>query len=439
MDRPQRLLAAIFLSPIFLVFFCAIFLQECLELLDQHEIEIVRDAAVVSLALRTLQFLGKTREDMLGFYHYFEFYLVRQVTSLEWIRQCVQYLSRSLSRYFPKVVIESLNGNIFDSLLRDILQGQNRRAYDPLKDDANQIRVLSIHPGRGAQALECTLRAVDVNYALFDAMSYTWLHNKCFRRQVLINGHWFSVNQNVYTALWSLRSVTEVRTTWIDQICINQADSMEKSDQVQNKMAKVYKNAGRVVIWLGPDSDAIADLFNAMKVRSRLDEGAIDYKYTETQLGTLRTLLSHKWWSRIWIVQEIALAHQSTAIVKCGTSEVSWRLFSHEIEHLMSNGQLYLLYSTDVILHTARHTSQPSLGMNHLDLILRLYDMESTDPRDKIFALTGLCGHDTQLIDVNYSLHSAQVFANFAVSVIKQTGNLRILAGAEVRQVKECS
>jgi len=45
---------------------------------------------------------------------------------------------------------------------------------------------------------------------------------------------------------------------WIDALCINQADRMEKEKQI-SRMGSIYNMAPGVIIWLGTTEDPIAD------------------------------------------------------------------------------------------------------------------------------------------------------------------------------------
>ena len=54
------------------------------------------------------------------------------------------------------------------------------------------------------------------------------------------------------------RQVTEHGYVWIDAICINQSDQVEKSTQVAI-MSDIYRAASSVVAWLGPERSHSAD------------------------------------------------------------------------------------------------------------------------------------------------------------------------------------
>ncbi|KAK3392855.1 heterokaryon incompatibility protein-domain-containing protein [Podospora didyma] len=62
------------------------------------------------------------------------------------------------------------------------------------------------------------------------------------------------VTQNLHTALLYLRDRYLERIIWIDAVCINQQDNIEKRRQVQF-MAKIFAYANRVTVWLGKGDD----------------------------------------------------------------------------------------------------------------------------------------------------------------------------------------
>ena len=66
-----------------------------------------------------------------------------------------------------------------------------------------------------------------------------WLSTTC-----LVSSH------NVSAALDHLRHPDERPYLWVDALCINQADDVEKSAQVQ-EMLSIYKKASKVVAWIG--------------------------------------------------------------------------------------------------------------------------------------------------------------------------------------------
>jgi hypothetical protein len=60
------------------------------------------------------------------------------------------------------------------------------------------------------------------------------------------------VTPQLLMAFRRLRLPVLSRYLWIDQLCIDQDNNVEKGPQIQ-LMGDIYRNAERVVIWLGVD------------------------------------------------------------------------------------------------------------------------------------------------------------------------------------------
>lgn len=85
-------------------------------------------------------------------------------------------------------------------------------------------------------------------YPKYKALSYTWGDGK-ERSNIYVNGKNLDITLSLATALHHLRS-DQVKTLkiWIDQICINQQDDAEKTEQVQ-LMDRIYRNAEEALVW----------------------------------------------------------------------------------------------------------------------------------------------------------------------------------------------
>ena len=128
--------------------------------------------------------------------------------------------------------------------------------YQPLNSLKDEIRLVYILPGAGEDEICTNL----VHASLHDqpeylALSYTWGNPHPFS-PVVLNGYDFEVGSNLAAALRQLRRDRGPRRGlpyWIDAICINQADDIERSEQV-GLMNKIYQKAAAVTIWLGEPS-----------------------------------------------------------------------------------------------------------------------------------------------------------------------------------------
>ncbi|KAF2197354.1 hypothetical protein GQ43DRAFT_403245, partial [Delitschia confertaspora ATCC 74209] len=143
-----------------------------------------------------------------------------------------------------------------------------RYEYPPLCRSKNEIRLLILLPNNGNGALKnvpsCKIFRADLpRKPKFIALSYVW-GDPNEQRTILLGNYPVRVTRNLYEAMMTLRSSKEHIVIWIDSLCINQSDNEEKSWQVE-LMANIYKDASKVIAWLGPadeSSDATMDYLN---------------------------------------------------------------------------------------------------------------------------------------------------------------------------------
>lgn len=124
--------------------------------------------------------------------------------------------------------------------------------YSPLPTDADDIRLLELHPGNEADDIIITIQHCSLVTATgkYDALSYVWgsTDNPVaikVRSDTLHKDNSLSVTQNLAVALQHLRGPDLPRTFWIDAICIDQKNMQERSKQVL-RMNEIYGNAVRV-------------------------------------------------------------------------------------------------------------------------------------------------------------------------------------------------
>ncbi|KKY36372.1 putative ankyrin and het domain protein [Diaporthe ampelina] len=231
------------------------------------------------------------------------------------------------------------------------LQSAEVYEYEPLPG-INYIRRVKLHPGTFEEAIVVSLEVVPFSEDQrpeYEALSYVWgsAEQPEIVRVDETYGLAISATRNLATALKYLRRADEPRTLWIDALCINQTDEVEKGPQVA-MMGDIYRHATRVVVWLGPEADNSDMIFAKMaylgsqiqvdftgKVEIGLAEGATElgladpskpvYFWVE-EFDALVHLFSRAWFSRLWIRQEIHLASPA-AVITCGHSQVPWPVF----------------------------------------------------------------------------------------------------------------
>ena len=127
--------------------------------------------------------------------------------------------------------------------------------------DGQSIRMLILEPGEKADPLKGRLEFTAIDSAgSYEALSYVWGTSKQVDNISIRHGNneWpVDLTASLKESLLRLRFPDKTRRLWVDQICINQSDVAERSQQVQF-MNRVYKHASRVLVWLGPDDTGLA-------------------------------------------------------------------------------------------------------------------------------------------------------------------------------------
>jgi hypothetical protein len=167
---------------------------------------------------------------------------------------------------------------------------------------------------------------------------------------ILLNGVSQAVTPNLETALRYLRYEDRPRVLWVDAVCINQNDLAERKAQVL-VMGDIYTMAQTTLSWLGEasdDSDDALELIRALGDWAQDHEGEIfDGKGDEPpDDGSIQTttdaiewlgfplrdqnwpalwqLLERPYWTRMWIIQELAVRgrmSKASGTFICGKSQ----------------------------------------------------------------------------------------------------------------------
>ncbi|KAM0801848.1 heterokaryon incompatibility, partial [Usnea florida] len=142
----------------------------------------------------------------------------------------------------------------------------------------------------------------------YSALSYCW-GSQDRTRPIICDNASFRVTANLESALKRLRATDIARDFWIDQICIDQENLTEKSQQL-SLIGAIYQRSNKLLVWLGDEGDDNGDLTQQGRENINVDQlkshGLPSAKDTAWQ--DLRSLLSRPWFSRIWTIQEAAFA-----------------------------------------------------------------------------------------------------------------------------------
>jgi hypothetical protein len=182
--------------------------------------------------------------------------------------------------------------------------------YHALAPGDRNVRLLQLLPGSDLMDIRCEIFYYTINivkpFGLYEALSYCWGDaTNC--KKILVkdrdntNYRELEVTINLFSALQRLRDPMLPRTLWIDAICINQSDLLERGQQVQ-LMATIYASASQVLVWLGDSQDfddAFHDFFEAFETIRHIADHSI--VLARNVPNALHKLLSRKWFRRIWV------------------------------------------------------------------------------------------------------------------------------------------
>ncbi|KAM5350442.1 hypothetical protein ACJ41O_006947 [Fusarium nematophilum] len=274
------------------------------------------------------------------------------------------------------------------------------------------IRLLLLQPGAYKDPLVGNLVEVELEAAegTYTALSYGWGSSDDPDR-LLVDGGYFKITPNLDRALRHLRSRSTVRKTWVDAVCINQFDVMEKMNQVP-LMSIIYRHAEMVFSFLGeatPSSAIGMDILSFLTSNQHFDDGSPWNRLpTEEVADGLQDILQRAYFKRIWIVQEAALGRRVR--MQVGSVSIEWDGESHT-RRFLTRIKLLEVSPTwqaaaelrgidlrpvrELLERSVAYRDKERAGVGQpattfLDLVHAMRHMQSTDPRDKIFGLMGL-------------------------------------------------
>ncbi|KAI2626064.1 HET-domain-containing protein [Hypomontagnella submonticulosa] len=323
-----------------------------------------------------------------------------------------------------------------------------------IEPECNQFRILTLLPGSRKQPLKCILEHGEIGESPpYEAVSYVW-GNSEDKVDITCNGKTLAITAGLEEALRHFRLPSKKRSLWADAICINQNDNDERGRQV-GRMKDIYPKAEQVVIWLGEEREesdkGIAVALDIVETcRRYISEGgsletiSFNDKLAEklfrkfrdsSEFGRLLAfakIIERLWFTRVWVVQELALATQATLF--CGNSSISW---PDLMDAITARDRLNLWLSDHernayvFILERARQEWCAGIPRNLLSILFRYRILDATDPRDKIFGLSALTKSElseTQALQPNYNIDTTELYTAVAKEILRHSSDLNLLS-----------
>ncbi|KAI1866776.1 hypothetical protein JX265_001149 [Neoarthrinium moseri] len=327
--------------------------------------------------------------------------------------------------------------------------------YTDLDWSSRQIRLLQLRLQAGdidsndMSEIDCSLQTFQLaDSPPFYALSYVWGTDKPAHK-ISINKQPFLIRSNLWVALqelykhisrpataksrektisleqdklWTIDEITKkadgqrgrnengrkVEYLWVDAICINQRDPLERGHQV-DMMRDIFLAADFVLSWLGLEEHGSE---RAIEALIDVAEGRGD-NICDEALQSILTLCRRSYFERMWIVQEFILAR--SLFVLCGHRIFCWDDLD---EVFLPPGKPYTVGLRLVQDISIRRVMRKIWGdafeaSTLYHLLSSFHGNKCSDPRDRVYALLGLIssrGGFFEPLAANYEITTRQLF-----------------------------
>ncbi|KAL8399717.1 hypothetical protein RB594_000208 [Gaeumannomyces avenae] len=280
--------------------------------------------------------------------------------------------------------------------------------------------------------LSCSLiqRPRSARHVEYFAISYAWgvpeLTHTLEIKHDDDDTSYLRITSNVDDLLRHFRSADDSYYLWIDAICLNQDDAIEKARQIP-MMGRIFEEAEGVQIWVGPSVPETANLFAFFHKSSGIPKAApprtvarlasaIQQCFGELGAGVIAiyTFFRRPWFSRRWVIQEACLARQ--AMFHCGTYSIPLPTITLAAKYFQSFDRTY--YSIGM----AARLRRPSVSRKMMDLLWNFHEAACLEPRDRIAALFGLVGEESRF-PLDWAAHWTDLYKEVASYAMRNGGN----------------
>lgn len=347
----------------------------------------------------------------------------------------------------------------------------NNTAYTYDYLDKGEFRLIILRPKKQddpedivrCEMFTCSLR----NCPPYFALSYAW-GDISDTRKILVGREDISirVSASLESALRALRDLKKSRLLWADAISINQHDPSEKADQVR-LMTRIYQKAESVAVWLGPrsgDSDLAMDLINEVSKGAAITQvitKRTPAPFSEQNFAAVVALFDREYWHRLWVVQEVFNARDTSIDVHCGSAMLPWEAFKTASnvfrEHkdvlersfypgysnsyyqarsfesypavLVNGGPSSLArIGTRAEFRNGANLTEPMLFQDLLEVMRHCRRKLTSKAEDKVFGILGVLSEKVRNeIKVDYSIPVKDVYISIFRTIVEKTDSLDIL------------
>ncbi|TGO29517.1 hypothetical protein BPAE_0014g00680 [Botrytis paeoniae] len=307
--------------------------------------------------------------------------------------------------------------------------------YLPL-ERASDVRLLQISLSTNSKRLygkftHVSSDVVPPTRVPYAAISYHWRSADMCDQIWFDEEHYLCLNSSAGTILRSFATHLDFEFEpcfpWIDALCINQNDNIEKGLQVR-QMGRIYSSALQVLAWIG-DESMDSDL-------------AMDFVVILYELMTYFGSPTYSDFSRTWIIQEVVLG--TDIVLLCGQKALNWRalglvanmIVGMDLEKLLlfrQDGSFPDGLGASALIYQIKELREKGSSVTLEYALFQGLDFKTTNPRDKVYAFFGISTDiEAMGIDVNYNATVKEVYTDATTRILNQGTFLSLLNAAGI-------
>ncbi|KAI0424700.1 hypothetical protein F5Y09DRAFT_130350 [Xylaria sp. FL1042] len=228
----------------------------------------------------------------------------------------------------------------------------------------------------------------------------------------------------------------------------------ERNNQVA-MMEDIYRLAEVVAVWLGPETEFTKEAFSYFENLAGnhdsyrpTNDNVVDRDMAQSLILS-KEILEQPWFTRMWTIQEVAMASPKAVYLCRGGEMMRWETFMRAMESRKLDPKVgSLAHSAAQIFNRLRPLFESARASSRrpgvvspqallrsftplreiLNILVEVRGKLATDVRDKIFALHGIFkAFNVHLPAPDYSKPARQVFCETAKAVIKQDESIHVL------------
>lgn len=244
-----------------------------------------------------------------------------------------------------------------------------------------------------------------VNYV---AISYMW-GSPHKTEEILIDNHILPVSPAQKQMILDLSNQNQVRYLWIDAVCIDQDNVLERNHQV-GLMGEIYSRANYVIAYLrGSDHSSYRSAYLSGAKRSSLSlhstlasirDTVVTGSVSASMIGQdCSRFINNDYFVRRWIIQEICLAR--SVIIRCDGYELSMGLLGRLFDMHRGSNQFTRSRAAEICNLRQNISNQ---GAKLEDLLYNHEEAICRDRLDRVYAMLSLSELGKTHIPVDYGI-----------------------------------